>query len=130
MLLLALPVRAASEIGAVAIHAGVSLHRIGKAAKADGERAILQRDVIGHAQAAPRPSGAQGILVPGIDFEWQAELRFSIATLSRRFAISLACCTRFDVHPTFRVLPVGVMRSSGWCSLVYRPVTAEITIKD
>jgi hypothetical protein len=130
MLLLAPQVRAAFGIGAEAIHAGLSSHCIGKAAKADGERAILQRDVIGHAQPAPRPSGAQGILIPGIDFQWQAELRFSIATWSWRFARSLACCTRFDVHPNFRASPVGVMRSSGWCSLVFRPVTAEFVNED
>jgi hypothetical protein len=108
------PVRNAFAIRAVAIHAGLSSHCIGKAAKTDGERAISQRDVIGHAQAAPRPCGAQSNFIPGIDFEWQAELQSSMATWSRSFARPLACCTCFDVHQFFRASPVAVMRSSGW----------------
>jgi len=102
-------------IGVVAIHARLSSHCIGKAAKTDGERAILQRDVIGYAKAAPLPCGAQSIFILGIDFQWQAELRSSIATWSRGFARSVAWCTCFDVHPTFRASQVGVMHSSGWC---------------
>jgi hypothetical protein len=80
VLLFAPAVRAAFAVGAVAIRAGLSSHCIGEAAKTDGERAILQRDVIGHSQAAPRPCGAQSIFIPGIDFQWQAELRSGIAT--------------------------------------------------
>jgi hypothetical protein len=125
VLLLAPAVRAAFAVGAMAmcICAGLSLHGIGKAAKTDGERAVLQRDVIGHPQAAPRPCGAQSIFIPGIVFQWQAELRSSIVSWPQRFTGSVACCTCSDIHPTFRASPVRGMRSSRPCSalLLWKP---------
>jgi hypothetical protein len=73
-LLSARPVRAAFAIGAVALHVRLYWHCIGMAAKTDAERAILQCDLIGHAQAAPRPCRAQRLFIPEIDFQRQTEL--------------------------------------------------------